>query len=202
MVGPVGQKRRRMNQLSAFHGQQDVKDKYIKRVRKHREADELIRGAGWDGHRGCAVACTLDAYNHAAYETELGIPSQIAYLEYQLIERLPLSVAMEWPERFLSSIEPGKNLDLVTAHWFVWLLVDPKDGVIQFAKRDRSETAIRNVAGLYQRQIDGQNVTSEEFRRAATADASAASSADAAYAAGAYAAAAAYAADAAAYAAA
>ena len=37
--------------LIAFHGQQAIKDKYIDRVRRHREADELVKGAIGGGER-------------------------------------------------------------------------------------------------------------------------------------------------------
>ena len=134
--------------MIAFHGSQEIKDKYLDRIRKHRLADELIRGTGWDGFRGCAVGCTLNKYDHAAYETELGIPQSIARLEDAIFEQLPQAVAMEWPERFLASIEPGADLSLVMSHWFVWMLTDPQDGVLQYAKTERSREAIQKVSAF------------------------------------------------------
>src|ERR1019366_7921066 len=100
--------------MQAFHNDPAIKEKYLNRVRLHREADDLIRGIGWDGHRGCAIGCTLEKYNHAAFETELGIPEQIARLEDGIFESLPINLAMAWPERVLSAIKPGANLAMVT----------------------------------------------------------------------------------------
>ena len=63
--------------MKAFHNDPAIKEKYLSRVRAHRAADELIRGTGWDGHRGCAIGCTLESYDHARYPIELGVPEQI-----------------------------------------------------------------------------------------------------------------------------
>jgi hypothetical protein len=178
--------------MIAFHGKQEIKDKYLDRIRKHRAADELISGATGEGGKGCAVWCTLNKYSHAAYETELGIPQSIARLEDGIFEALPEAVAMEWPERFLASIEPGADLSLVMSHWFVWMLTDSQDGVLQYAKTERSRETIQKVSDLYARRAAGENVGDKELRSAAAyaaayaADADAA--ADAAYTAAAYAA--------------
>jgi hypothetical protein len=50
--------------MKAFHNDQAIKDKYIARVEAHIKADNLIRGTGWYGGKGCAVGCTLEAYDH------------------------------------------------------------------------------------------------------------------------------------------
>jgi hypothetical protein len=160
--------------MLAFHGQQAIKDKYLARIAAHREADELQRGATGEGGKGCAVWCTLNKYSHAAYETELGIPRSIARLEDGIFEGLPEAVAMEWPERFLASIKPGADLSLVMSHWFVWMLTDSQDGVLQYAKTEKSRNAIQAVSDLYARKAAGENVAHEQFRAYARFDSGAA----------------------------
>ena len=102
--------------MKAFHGKAAIKRKYLARVREHRRLDHLVQGVGWESNgttRGCAVGCTLEKYDHRAYETELGIPEMIARLEDCIFEGLPREKAMEWPERFLSAIPVGKDLSMV-----------------------------------------------------------------------------------------
>src|SRR5689334_5016631 len=95
--------------MKAYHGEQSVKDKYIGRIREHRKAEQLVQGFGYwcrvsEGEmRGCAVGCTVHSGNHAAYETELGIPRVIAQLEDGIFEGLPKAEAQAWPERFLEA---------------------------------------------------------------------------------------------------
>ena len=60
--------------MKSFHGDVKVKVKYINRVKAHQLADNLIKGQGWENGKGCAVGCTLEAYDHSRYEVELGIP--------------------------------------------------------------------------------------------------------------------------------
>jgi hypothetical protein len=108
--------------VKAFHNDESIKQKYLKRVEQHRLADELIQGTGWEDGKGCAVGCTLDKYEHAAYETELGIPEWLARVEDTIFEGLTEKEAQGWPERFLSAIHPGADLDKVKTPFLVFIL--------------------------------------------------------------------------------
>ena len=110
--------------LLAYHNDMATKVKYLARVRAHREADELIRGTGWDGKNGCAVGCTLEAYDPQRYETELGIPVALAYLEDRIFEGLPDDDSTAWPERFLAAVPVGADLGRVQWQFLHWLLTD------------------------------------------------------------------------------
>ena len=51
--------------LRAYHNDPATKRRYLARVRAHRLADELVQGTGFETNgqtRGCAVGCTLNAY--------------------------------------------------------------------------------------------------------------------------------------------
>jgi hypothetical protein len=140
--------------MRAFHGDSEIKERYLARLKAHRAADELIRGEGWDGHRGCAIGCTLDGYDHSRYPIELGIPEQLAYLEDWLFERLPVADAMAWPERVLTAIRVGADLSRVWPEFAIWMLVDPEHGVSQYAVDGGTRAAIVDVADLYRRTDD------------------------------------------------
>jgi hypothetical protein len=99
--------------LQAFHNDPAVKAKYLARVREHAAADRLVKGTGWDGGKGCAVGCTLEAYDHSRYPVELGLPEWLARLEDSIFEGLPVADAMTWPERFLAAIPVGAKLEPV-----------------------------------------------------------------------------------------
>src|ERR1700722_7863880 len=149
--------------LRAFHGEHGIKDLYLARVLLHQRADELVQGTGWSDGKGCAVGCTLEAYDHARYPIELGIPERVAYLEDQLFELLPAAEAQTWPERFLDAIPVGADLSRVWPQWAVWMLVDPTRGVINLAgDRADAKSAIERVAQLWR---DGG--TEAQFREAA-----------------------------------
>lgn len=93
--------------MLSYHNDAAIKNKYLKRVIAHRKADTLIQGSGWDGVKGCAVGCTLEAYDHARYPIELGLPEWLARLEDRLFERLNIKEALKWPEAFLKAIPIG-----------------------------------------------------------------------------------------------
>ena len=102
-----------METLKAFHNDVAVKKKYIKRVKAHRIADKLIKGKTWENGKGCAIGCTLEAYDHSLYPIELGIPEMIARFEDCIFEGLPNGKSQEWPERFLKAINVGADLSRV-----------------------------------------------------------------------------------------
>src|SRR3990167_8245677 len=137
-----------MKTLIAYHGDVAVKKKYLDRVKAHRKADNLIKGTGWENGKGCAVGCTLEKYEHKAYDNELGIPRYLAQIEDAIFEGLPKAEAMLWPEQFLGAIKPGADLSLVFPRFMAWMLSDPNDGVIHFAD-ERGKKAIRGVVDLF-----------------------------------------------------
>jgi len=192
--------------LISYHGDPKIKEKAISEMKRHQAMDNLIRGTYFDPeqHKGCAVTCTMYSPDeflldinthdvHARYETKLGIPRIIAALEDLIFEKLPLKEAKKFPLMFLEAIPVGVSLENVWKHFMAWLLTDPKDGVIRFAKTDLQKAAINNISAAFSKSIkNADSVTSTEWKilRAAAAAAYDADAAAAAYAAAAAAAAA------------
>ena len=137
-------------ELKAFHGRSATKQKYLKRLRSHMLADQILQGYGcWKNGKGSAVGCTVHGTLFAAYETELGIPAQLAGLVDSFFESISTDMSKVWPERFLSAIPVGANLSLIWAQFVTWLLLDPVEGVIQYVETDDERGAIQQVADLY-----------------------------------------------------
>ena len=170
--------------MIAYHNDPALKDRLLAEMAAHRKAERLIQGVYWNGAKGCAVGCLLKDPNgaHARYETEFGIPAQLAYLEDRMFERLAWSEAKNWPERFLAVIPVGADLSLVWPRFAIWLLCDPAHGVKRLAQEPSVIRAIDSVAALYERRIGGEGFTELEWRQAAI-NARKAATADAAYAA-------------------
>jgi hypothetical protein len=157
-----------IKQLVAFHGKESIKKKYLSRVRAHRVADEIIQGTTWTGKKGCAVGCTLHAYDHLAYERELGIPMMLARLEDSIFEGLSVNDSKAWPEDFLNAIPVGADLSMIWPRFALYLIIDKKEGVIRFAKRSDVKKALREVASLFQEWIStGIKPSDTKWREAA-----------------------------------
>lgn len=114
-----------MNTLIAYHGKPAIKADILMRLRAHASADQLVQGITWEHGKGCAVGCTLHAYDHALYESRFGIPQMLACLEDRIFEGLPNVAAMKWPVRFMSVIKPGADLSRVGWLFLHWTLTDP-----------------------------------------------------------------------------
>ena len=167
--------------MLAFHNDPIIKEKYLKRVNAHYKADEIIHGAYWQNGKGCAVGCTVEKNSnaHEAMEKELGIPKDLAFLEDRIFEGLENGLAKEFPLKFLKAITPGADLSKVTAKFIIWLLADPKDGVMRFAFDD-GKKAIKEVVKLYKEELKGKKVSSAAWSAAWSAARSAAWSAESA----------------------
>lgn len=99
--------------MLSFHNDQSVKEKYLSRVRRHREMDNIVQGIGWENGKGCAVGCTLQNYNYSRYPIELGLPEWLARLEDIIFENLPKKDSALWPEQFLQFTPVGVNVEFV-----------------------------------------------------------------------------------------
>lgn len=139
--------------MRAFHNDPKIAAKYRARVAAHAAADEIIKGVYWEKGKGCAVGCTVHASNHAAYESELGIPIALAYLEDAIFEGLPIQLARTWPKRFLAAPSVGADLSLVQWRFFYWLCTQRKFG----AFHDPLVTgAVSACAKVMKRLINGE----------------------------------------------
>jgi len=152
--------------MLSYHSDPAIKAKYLARVEGHAEADEIIKGRYWEAGKGCAVGCTIHGDSYADFETELGIPRILAWLEDVIFEGLPNRLAKTWPERFLSSIEPGKDLSRVAWQLLHWLLTDrnPED-----TEHPAVAEAVRQCAEVLMPLIEGRPVDPAAAERAAAA---------------------------------
>jgi len=74
--------------LLRFHGSQEIKDKYLNRLKEHKKLDHIIQGTLWKNGKDCAVGCTLENYDHSKYPIELGIPEWLDRVEDKIFEGL------------------------------------------------------------------------------------------------------------------
>jgi hypothetical protein len=152
--------------LIAYRHDPAMKARYIARVRSHRLADDLVKGFYWMHGKGCAVGCTLEDSDHRRYETELGIPVRIAYLEDAIFEALPNVEARMFPERFLEAIPPGADLSRVSDAFLASLMSTLRLNPVRFPKASH---AIATVQALYRSTAD--NVPDDPASWAAAAEA-------------------------------
>ena len=167
--------------MLAYNNNKKIKQEYLKRVKNHQKADELVHGRYWDGGKGCAVGCTIHSSQHIRYETELGIPQVIAHLEDRIFEGLSLKASQQWPLKFLTVIKPGADLSMVWPRFCRWMLGDKKVGMIKYAAtNNRVVAAINQVLDIYDGWINKGVVDKSAAESAARSARSAAWSAESA----------------------
>lgn len=118
--------------MLAYHNDPELKRVTLAKIQAHREADRIIQGTYWGklegAFRGCAVGCLLEdpKGGHYRYESEFGIPVQLAWLEDGIFESLPVEDSRVWPERFMDAITVGADLSGVWPRFATWLMVDAR----------------------------------------------------------------------------
>ena len=152
----------------AYGGSQKLKDELLAKLRAHREADTLVKGTYWakanGGFKGRPVGCLLEESTprHERYESEWGIPAQLAWLEDGIFETLPDDLSQAWPERFMGAIEPGADLSHVWPRFAIWLMVDGEWGVVNATNEEKVKDICHRVANGYGRMVEGSNPLSDK----------------------------------------
>lgn len=154
--------------MKAFLDDPKIKKKYVDRVQKHYDYDEIVQGIYWEKGRGCGVGCTVERSDspHEAMENELGIPKELAYLEDTIFEGLTNGEAKAFPLRFLKAIKPGADLSLVTAKFMVWQFEDEKLGLKNIAEVQEDKEVMgfcEEVFAMYKRVIAGDAPSEDDF---------------------------------------
>jgi hypothetical protein len=109
------------------------KEEFVTELKKHREADNFIRGTYWRDGKGCAVGCGIESISrtkgielakddHAEYERHLGIPEWLARVEDGFFENMSVEKSKDWPVRFAEAIHPGADLEKVKTPFIIMLL--------------------------------------------------------------------------------
>lgn len=162
-----------MTKLLSFHSDKTIKAKYVDRLKKHHEADQIIQGLRFnkDENRGCAVGCTLEEYSHIAYESELGIPEFLARLEDVIFEGLPSKLAPKFAVDFLTSIKVGVDLSPIRWKFCAFIMRENIERVLRLKMPDEVKeqvvTSIRNVLKLHEQEIFSSSAAWSAARSAA-----------------------------------
>lgn len=160
--------------MKAYHGDHALKERVMKELAEHREADRLVKGQYWENGKGCAVGCLIKCDDHLLYESMFGIPVELAYLEDRIFESLENHESQLWPERFMGAVNVGADLSKVHLRFMYWLLTDFQklkncDDESVNTVIDQCRTSVSSVAKLLNRYINDENVSEEEWRLAAEA---------------------------------
>lgn len=147
--------------MQAFLNDQKIKEKYITRMEKHLQRGDMAKGLYWEQGRGCAIGCTIEGFKHELYETELGVPRGVAFLEDVIFEELPNKEGGSFALRFLEVLNPGSNLSSVYARMIAWQFNNRCFGVknIGVVRRDKELYELcKEMFGLYQREVAGEGM--------------------------------------------
>lgn len=80
--------------------------------------------------------------------------------------KMEFEEAKTFPYEFIEAVPVGVDLSLVWPKFLHWLLVDPEHGIIKFITKEDWKKAVLEVAALYQRKINGEDVKPNEWLEA------------------------------------
>jgi len=181
-----------MTGLIAWLGRPELQAEYLRKMEAHRAAYHLRKGTYGEGKghsfRACAVGCTLsdgDApgrSNHLCYPDKLGWPVWLAYLQDKIFEGLPSPEEQAWPEDLMRAIPPGLPeavFSRIRNRFLHDMLVQQLLPLV-LEEGGAIRKAISGVVELFQRCLNGEAISQDEWRSAAVAARAASAAAEAA----------------------
>ena len=160
-----------MMKFVAYHGDPAVKADLLANIARHRAADDIVRGIGWDPAtgKGCAVGCSINCYDHSLYPVRLGIPEWLARVEDTLFEGMSEARSRSWPEDFAEAIPVGADLEKAKAPFLLMVLRSTLRNFDHF-EYPQVFAAVNGSIALWERADNGSDDWHEarhEARRAA-----------------------------------
>ena len=156
--------------MKAFHGDEKLKSALLEEITKHEKADAIVQrhyGKQNGEWKGCAVACSLrslaitrketlkERYDeHERYESDLGIPLTLAFLEDKLFEGMTAEDAKTFPRRFIEAIPVGADLSLVSPKFMVFILNDTLKN-FSHDKNPQVVKVVKDVIAIWEGVING-----------------------------------------------
>ena len=164
--------------MITFHGNPEIKAKYVARLKEHQRLDEIVQKETFSKNgktRGCAVGCTLDKYDHKSYEVELGVPEGLAYLEDSIFEGLTPEKAPQFAVDFLEAIPIGVDLTPIRWRFCAFVMRKNIDRVlllnIDKSLKEKVVAAISSVLKVHEKAIELQQWDESAARSASRASA-------------------------------
>jgi hypothetical protein len=164
-----------------------LKAALVAEITKHQVADQIVKGTYGRTNgvwRGCAIGCSLHSLNvlqgradlsqatgdHARYESELGLPLWLAYLEDHVFETLSETESQTWPRVFAEAIPVGVTIpDRLLAKILRWTLAAETVGVRHATDDVEIIAVIDRMVALFDREIAGDSPTAAEWNEDAWA---------------------------------
>ena len=109
-----------MERFVAYHGSPAIKQGVLDQLQEHYDLDQIRQGVYWQDGKGCAIGCTIHSDDHMLYEARFGVPVALAYIEDELFESLSNEKSKDWPIAFMSAIQPGQDLSIVSWRLLYW----------------------------------------------------------------------------------
>ena len=160
--------------IRAFGGNERDKTELLAALAEQRRRGPIVREqpeaiCDFRIRLGCPVPCqrthtatdgdpdrNLDDH-HRLWHMLHGVPAPLSSLEDAVFSNLPLKLATEWPERFVSAIPVGADLAPTADHWLLWLLTEANSPLAPVDER------LDVPAGLLRRRLAGDEPSPEEW---------------------------------------
>ena len=155
-----------MSKPLTFNNKQSVKDKYVKRMQQHAEADEVIQGTYWEEGKGCFIGCLMEDTQPHDKVDAIGLDPRLTYLLDSIFEGLSNDEAKIFARDTIGKIPVGVDSYIIYCKFMYWLME-------RNAKRSKDYPevvkACRQVKKLYRKLIDGKQVADNEWSAAESA---------------------------------
>lgn len=163
---------------NSYFGDKKIKSKFVKHMKAHREADQIIQRVGWDATRGkkgkgCFIGCLFHNYDHSLFRKELGAPEWLGHLADTIFEGLSQEDAVTFAVDVLEAIPVGANVEQVKWKFCASILKENTERALRLDISDDLKKqvvdAISKCLDVHERAIESGewNKSQAEFARLA-----------------------------------
>ena len=181
--------------MKSFNGEVALKEDLIDEMKKHQEADDLIKGTYSEmsgKFLGCAIGCSVQSLitrrgvsikhdDHKALGDAIGSPEWLMRLQDTLFENLPEKESKEFPVKFYQAMPVGVDLEPVKWRFCAFILKENIERVLALdideKLKEQVVDAVRGVLVLHEKAIENGNWDESAAKSAAWSAKSAAKSA-------------------------
>ena len=148
--------------LVAFDGDTALKERVLRQLTACHEA--IYGGDGFAPDiSGYALSPGFNASGDLVYEPRFGIPQALAELQELIFKGPTHQVSVQWPERFISAINPGANFLPVPWRFLHWLMTDPS--VIPGILHPSVKSVVERCAVMMEQAAEGKTVDAKAAMR-------------------------------------
>ena len=139
----------------------------MERVKKHVDAKQIRQGIYVSRDSGniryvSSTGAILYGSDTSIAESKYGIPAALMELQEAIFDALEQEKCSQWPLWFLNNMRNGADLRSVVSQFFIWLLFERENPVVDYTHRTEDREAVMEAIYLHRQRLESDKFERDE----------------------------------------